>query len=291
MSHELFEVLATGMGISFQDDGRTGWKRFGVPPSGAMDRHAAHAANQMIGNPPGATVLEILWQGPKLRVMRDCFVAMTGAIQWQTTQLKAGQILEFRPAPAGLWIYLGVPGGFVAPAVLGSTSTYARAKLGRTITSGDILHSLPSPLSEGERARERGPIKPRDYSQPPPIRLWPGPQWNLFSDSDKQSFFAQHWAISPQSDRVGYRLTGTPLTSFCEQILSEPVCVGTIQIPESGLPIITMRDGPTIGGYPKLGVIDPADLDWVAQCRPGTKIRFHESGNVAMWQRRPAADQ
>lgn len=270
MSREIFQVLATGMGITFQDHGRTGWKRYGVPPSGAMDRYAADGANQMIGNHPGATVLEILWQGAKLRVLQDCSVAMTGAIQWQTNQLKAGEILEFRPAPAGLWIYVAVPGGFVAPAVLGSTSTYARAKLGHMIAAGDILSA------GGRETQRRDAAATRDYGKPPPIRLWPGPQWDLFCEADKESFFGREWTVSPQSDRAGYRLTGTPLTSVREQILSEPVCVGTVQIPESGLPIITMRDGPTVGGYPKLGLIDPADLDWVAQCRPGTKIRFHE---------------
>ena len=80
--------------------------------------------------------------------------------------------------------------------------------------------------------------------------------------------------MSSQSDRVGYRLTGNPLKPSATQIISEPVLVGSIQIPANGLPIVTMRDGPTVGGYPKLGLVDAADLSWLAQCRPGTKVKF-----------------
>jgi antagonist of KipI len=97
---------------------------------------------------------------------------------------------------------------------------------------------------------------------------------DLFADRDRERFFNEPWTVSPQSDRVGYRLVGAPLASTPAQILSEPVRVGTIQVPENGLPIVTMRDGPTVGGYPKLGMIDPRDLAWLTQCRPGQSVRF-----------------
>jgi allophanate hydrolase subunit 2 len=91
---------------------------------------------------------------------------------------------------------------------------------------------------------------------------------------DRELFFTQVWTVTSQSDRVGYRLGGAPLGSRLPQLISEPVRVGTVQVPENGLPIVTMRDGPTVGGYPKLGMVDPADVSWLAQCRPGQKVRF-----------------
>jgi antagonist of KipI len=95
---------------------------------------------------------------------------------------------------------------------------------------------------------------------------------------DRQRFFDEPWTVTSQSDRVGYRLFGTSLTSKLPQMISEPVRMGTIQVPESGQPIVMMRDGPTVGGYPKLGVLDSADVAWLAQCRPGQHIRFQAAG-------------
>ena len=114
----------------------------------------------------------------------------------------------------------------------------------------------------------------RDYAKPPPLRVWRGPQWDFFTAAERETFFARAWTVSAQSDRVGYRLSGEPLNPRCDQIISEPVRVGTIQIPESGEPIVTLRDGPTVGGYPKLGVIEAADLSWFVQCSPGQTVRF-----------------
>jgi biotin-dependent carboxylase-like uncharacterized protein len=267
MSTEAFQVLSTGIGITFQDCGRPGWKRFGIPPGGAMDGYAARCANSLLGNPADAPVLEVLWQGAKLRVVQDCRIAITGT-HWTAMDMKASQILDFPPATAGLWIYVAVEGGFDAPKFFGSTSTYVRGRLGKPIATGDMLRR------NATRPGIANLVEARDYAQPPLIRVWRAPQWEQFSDADKELFLTQEWTVSPQSDRVGYRLTGTPLSSVREQILSEPVCVGTIQVPENGQPIITMRDGPTVGGYSKLAVIDPADVDRAAQCQPGTKIRF-----------------
>ena len=84
--------------------------------------------------------------------------------------------------------------------------------------------------------------------------------------------------VSSQCDRVGYRLQGPALEARPDQIISEPVLPGSIQVPAGGQPIVTMPDGPTIGGYPKLGLVDPADLPRLAQCRPGQRLRFRPAG-------------
>src|SRR5262245_51271395 len=111
-----FKVLATGMSATVQDRGQRGWRKFGVPPGGAMDEHAADWANRLVGNAPEAAVLELLWGGAKLEAADDVWVAVTGAPArtsiplWHAVHVKARQVLEFSPGTSGVWIYLAVAG-------------------------------------------------------------------------------------------------------------------------------------------------------------------------------------
>jgi len=290
MSLQAFEILDPGFGATLQDHGRPGWRRFGVPTGGAMDDHAANWANRLLDNPPNSPVLELLLQGAKLRVRRELWLAITGADaaasvpRWRAVRVRPEAMIEFRRSICGVWIYVAVEGGFVAPKWFGSASVCARAGIGTAIRAGDVSQATthkPFALPPGVAARVAPAMEQRDYRQPPALRVWPAPQMGLFSKPDRERFFSQPWTLSPQSDRVGYRLKGAPLESRPPQIISEPVRVGTVQVPENGLPIVTLRDGPTVGGYPKLGVLDPADVSWLVQCRPGQSVRFRpadESG-------------
>jgi len=280
---EVFEVVAPGLGASLQDRGRTGWRRFGVPPSGAMDDHAAGWANQLLDNPPDAPVIEMLLQGAQLKVFHDAWIAVTGAdananIQtWHTFRARAGEIIEFSRNRSGVWIYMAVEGGFAGERLLGSASVYPRGRIGKPLTKGDVLcrtagHEFHLPAKSAGRGvhwEER-----RDYRIPPVLRVWPGPQWETFSEEDRARFFEQEWTVTAQSDRMGYRLDGEALKPRQSDVISEPVLVGSIEIPPNGLPVVTMRDGPTVGGYPKIGVLDSADVSWLAQCGPSQKVRF-----------------
>jgi biotin-dependent carboxylase-like uncharacterized protein len=283
MSLDFLQVLSAGFGATIQDSGRPGWRCFGVPPGGAMDQHAAFWANRLLDNPPRAPLLELLWQGASFLVLRDAWVAVTGAevdgtIEgWRTTHVQAGQQLHFKSGQNGMWLYLAVEGGFHAPLYLGSASVYSRGGFGAPLVKGDVLQQLAPARSQFPAAiagrfvldQER-----RDYDDPPPLRVWRGPQWESFTPADHQAFLESEWMVTSQIDRVGYRLAGPALTPGARSMISEPMRTGTIQVPESGQPIVTMRDGPTVGGYPKLGLIDPRDLSWLAQCRPGQVIRF-----------------
>ena len=283
MSIDVFRVLDPGLGAALQDQGRPGWRRFGVPTSGAMDDHAASWANRLLDNLPTAPVLELLLQGVRLEVLQDFWIAITGADAdlnlpvWKTVQVKAGDVVEGPHNRSGVWIYIGVEGGFQARQLLGSASVYPRGNIGKPSSAGDILSRSAASsfhLNPGVAGRVAAWDERRRYDSPPPLRVWPGPQWTFLSEPGQRAFFSQEWTISSQSDRVGYRLTGAELRPREEQIISEPVCVGTIQLPPDGQPIVTMRDGPTVGGYPKIGLVDPIDLSWLTQCRPGQKVRF-----------------
>lgn len=277
-SRPILEVLSPGLQASVQDAGRTGWRRFGVPAGGAMDDHAAATANALVGNPASAPVLELLLQGARLRALSDVALAVTGADAsanvslWEPLQVAAGQVIEFPRNRSGVWTYVAVAGGFDCPRWLGSASVSARAGIGRVLAAGDILRQTPGAVASS--TGRVGAARRRDYLAAPALRVWPGPQWELFSEAARADFFERAWTISSQSDRVGYRLTGEPLAAPAVQLLSEPMLPGTIQVPENGLPIVTLRDGPTVGGYPKLGLLDPADLSWLVQCRPGQSVRF-----------------
>ncbi len=277
-----FEVLATGVGLSIQDAGRVGWRGYGVPSGGAMDRAAARMANELLGNTPTAPVLELALQGARLRVLEDCWVALCGAElgtslkPWSAQLLKAGDVLDFRGGTSGLWAYLAVPGGFVAERFFGSASVDLRNGLGQALVRGSLLHAAePAPRisDDGVVTRQWIPEMQRHYATKLTVDLLPGPQFDLFTHSSREQLVASDWIVSPAIDRTGFRLEG-PVLEVPESIPSEPVIPGSFQVPGNGQPIITMADGPTVGGYAKIAVLKDADLDWVAQCRPGTKLKF-----------------
>lgn len=283
MSLEIFKVLSPGLGITLQDQGRVGWRRFGVPPSGAMDDHAAHWANRLLDNPPAVPVLELLWQGAKLAVLQEAWIAITGAGSdghvptWRAVRVRTGDVIQFAHPRSGLWTYIAVEGGLKGRRMLGSASVYPRGKLGASFAAEDTVYRAARDsfhLPAGVAGRVVAWSERRNYDSPPPLRVWAGPQWEFFSESERETFFGKQWMITSQSDRVGYRLAGVQVKSKATQIISEPVRVGSVQVPENGQPIVTMRDGPTVGGYPKIGMLDPQDVSWLAQCRPGQHVRF-----------------
>ncbi|MFM1769273.1 MAG: hypothetical protein RJA22_1802 [Verrucomicrobiota bacterium] len=273
----VLRVEHPGLLATLQDGGRPGWRRFGVPPGGAMDDHAAAAANHLVGNAPETPVLELLLQGASLLVLQDVLLAVTGAEadapipSWQAVRVEAGRRVNFPRNRSGVWTYVAVAGGFTGPRLLGSVGVSPRAGLGQPLAAGDTIARAavnpgPAPSTPG--------LGRRDYTIPPTLRVWPGPQWDLFPAAAREDFFARTWQVTSQSDRVGYRLSGSPLATPTQPMLSEPMLPGTIQVPPGGLPLVLLRDGPTVGGYPKLGLIDPADLSWLAQGRPGQALRF-----------------
>jgi biotin-dependent carboxylase-like uncharacterized protein len=246
-----------------------------------MDRHAAGWANRLVGNPEGAAVLEFLMQGAELRILADCRVAVTGADAgteveaWHAADLRAGDRISWRRARRGVWSYVAVAGGLEVPRFFGSASVDPRAGIGRVVVAGDVFRSAGSvALDERTAGAWAWWEERRDYGEPPEIGVWPGPQWDEFSDEARTIFFETQWSVSSRSDRVGYRLDGGRVEPPGREMVSEPVRVGSIQVPPNGQPIVTMRDGPTVGGYPKIGWVEAASLDWLVQCGPGRKVKF-----------------
>lgn len=278
----MIEILSIGSGLSLQDAGRHGWRRFGVPSGGAMDLRSMTLANDLLGNPRNAPVLEIAQLGARLRVQQDIWIAITGADACSRLKsgtavcVKAGDVLSFDQKTVGLYSYLAVPGGFRARKWLGSASTDLRNGMGGRLQSGDRLfaeHAQPNVSIERVARRISRETQAHIRSGDAHFKLYPGPQYAAFSPSTQQQFIQRKWTVSTQSDRTGYRLEGQPL-EVSSPIHSEPVLPGSFQVPGNGQPIITMGDGPTVGGYAKIAILQAADIDRLAQCAPGTKLTF-----------------
>jgi 5-oxoprolinase (ATP-hydrolysing) subunit C len=170
-------------------------------------------------------------------------------------RMRRGSVLEIGPSPSGVRAYLFARGGFLGKPVLGSLS-------GTHVQAGDVLEcSSETPLSDA--ALDLATL----LNQPFRVIQAEG-QEAAFEALLQGSFRA-----SPQSSRMGIRLTGPEMPQLPERP-SEPAVLGAIQLPPGGEPIILGPDGPTIGGYPKIAYVASADLDRLAQLRPGDPVLF-----------------
>ena len=284
-------VRATGAVLGVQDDGRAGWSRFGVPVGGSLDRVAAHWANRLLGNEDGAPVLEMAGGGQMMESLTHLTVSVTGADAqawvrspdgssravraWSTTSLGPGDVLTFRGPRQGTWTYVGLAGGVDAPVAMGSASVNRRAGLGAAPCAGETLagRSRDALLGGGAASRWVDPSRlPSRLAGP--IRVWPAPQSTWLDPSGRKALFRQAWRVSMRSDRVGFRMEGEPVRMEARRLESEPVMPGTIQLPPDGQPIVTMPDGPTVGGYPKVGWIDPRDMARLVQAGWGRPVEW-----------------
>lgn len=283
------EVIHSGISTTLQDLGRPDAKKFGVPLGGVMDRTSAQQANLLFENPATAAVYEILG-GIKLRCLRETWFCLTGAgtahidhrpIPFhRTLRWKKGEVLSIQANAYGLWTYLAIPGGWYGETYLGSRSVWPQAGMGRKLRMGDQLFShsseeyvLPRCVAARSTPRNQIPLFP-EKNQITSIRAWSGPQASAFSEEIRSRFWQESWTISLNSSRAGYRLEGPILCSPEATMASEPIVLGSIQVPPNGQPIILLNDGPTIGGYPKIALLHSLDMDALRQQPPLSRITF-----------------
>ena len=267
----MIEVLAAGPLTTVQDRGRPGWAHLGVPPSGAADPRALALGNRLVGNDAGAAVLEATLSGPRLRFRVTALVAVTGAeteASNRPLEVGAGEVLEVGRFLNGVRAYVSVRGGIDVVPVLGSRSTDLLSGLGPPqLQEGDVL-----PIGrEPPTAPQLDLAPPPPFPAEPTLRLLLGPRDDWFAPNA----LAGTWRVSPSSNRVGVRLEGPPIERIRhEELLSEGVVTGALQVPPSGQPILLLNDHPTTGGYPVLGVVHADDLPLAGQLRPGQRLSF-----------------
>jgi biotin-dependent carboxylase-like uncharacterized protein len=285
MTRALFVVQA-GPLTTIQDAGRRGYQRYGVPVAGAMDNTALAIANRLVGNSVDSAAVEFAVTGARFRCGGDpVTIAVAGAVSlsvdgqplgnWRTFTLRRGQTASIAPDRHGMFGYMAIGGGLDLPPVFGSLSTHLRSAIGpfdgRALQTGDRL-----PIGNGDgAAADRFLPSPPARPDLPTIRVVLGPQDNFFDDIARATLIASPYRISRQSDRMGFRLEGAAMaTKGAANIISEGIAPGSIQVPGDGQPIVLMADRQTVGGYPKIGTVISADMNVLAQGKPGSSIQF-----------------
>jgi antagonist of KipI len=299
-------IISPGLLTTIQDLGRYGYRKEGVPISGAMDTVALRVANLLVGNPEGAAGIEITFLGPKIRFEADHLLALTGADLGPTLNgeplkmdrpvaVRQGSVLAFGGLRVGSRAYLALSGGLAVPRVLGSQATYLRAGIGglagRAFKTGDVVpssgltehgHRIWQALSRAHHTWGQAKWTPDPQLYPTPhanplIRAVLGQEHGLFTEHSQKDFWHQEFIVTSDSDRMGYRLQG-PLLARREpgEVVSSAVAFGTIQVPAEGHPIALLADHQTTGGYPRIAQVVAADFSSLAQVPLGKKIRFQQ---------------
>jgi biotin-dependent carboxylase-like uncharacterized protein len=311
-------VLRSGVLATVQDLGRSGLQHLAVVPGGAMDPVSHRLANALVGNFRDLATLEIALAGPELEFERDALIALHGARfepmldgapipVSRPVLVRAGARLRIGRAAEGAFGYLAIAGGIDVPIVLGGRSTFLPGGFGgldgRTVSAGSIIPLVDDVTSISaarfDRIARQGrpqelpgagvrsvrwfaPMLTLAATDPLVVRLVEGVHADLFEDSARAALVSERWRVAPDSNRMGYRLLGPKLAlREPRDIVSQAVCLGTVQVPGGGQPIVLMADHQTTGGYARIAEVIAADLPRLAQATPGTAIVRFERVSLA----------
>jgi KipI family sensor histidine kinase inhibitor len=290
-SGRVIEVVRPGPLATVQDLGRPGFAHLGVPHSGAADAASLRRANRLAGNPDGAAGLELTLGRAELRFPAAARAAVTGAPAPVTVRARpdgearevppgrafgvpAGGLLRVGAPAAGLRSYLAVRGGVDVPPVLGSRSADLRSGLGPPpLRPGDVLPVGDPAAGAAAAAPEAATVPPA--REPGVLRVIPGPRDDWFAPGALELLCDGTYAVTPASDRTGLRLDGPALSrARGDELPSEGLVTGALQVPPGGRPILLLADHPVTGGYPVIAVVSSADIGLAGQLRPGSRVRF-----------------
>ncbi|PPL00192.1 biotin-dependent carboxyltransferase family protein [Parapedobacter indicus] len=293
-----------GMLSTVQDLGRPGYLSQGVPVSGAMDRLSARIANQALGNDMHAAVIEFAYGGAVFRAERDLLIAYSGEgalLEADSRHLPSdrpifvpkGTEIRLMDTSKGCHTYLAIAGGWDVPEVLESRSTYLPAGIGgvqgRALCKGDVLKAADTPSARTRQLFNRLISDAINYpnwgiarwlllpADRRVVRIVPAQEFTWFEGQSVVDFLSAPFRITPQSNRMGYRLEGPPMRSRTKrELLSTAVVPGTVQVTGDGKLILLMADSQTTGGYPRIAQIAAVDMPLCAQFKPGDEIFFRE---------------
>lgn len=261
-------VLSIGSGATLQDSGRRGFRRFGVPTSGPFDVRSAVLANSLLGNSRDAAVLEMPTSPAEFEAVEPTAFALFGpgdrvkTIRSQphgygdTYCLLPGDRIVIGDSGEGCRLYLALPGGIVGQETLGSVS-------GQPVREGTVL----KPCTPGIPSRRAG-LERFAFKVEPTLVARPGPHFKA-ACGDGREF---EMVVDHRIDRRGVRLMGS-IPNHDLRLPSEPVAIGSIQWTPGGEWIVIGPDGPTLGGYPKIGYLLRRSVNACAQLRPGDKVQ------------------
>jgi 5-oxoprolinase (ATP-hydrolysing) subunit C len=291
------EVLDGGLFAIVVDRGRFGFRGEGVATGGPLDTVAFAAANLLAGNDADAAALEIAFGGLKIRFDAFTRFALAGAAcaadldgarvdVWGSYEAHVGARLTLRRPRASARTYLAVAGGIGVPRVLNSRDTNVAASFGgyegRALRTGDrvpLESDVRRAFPPGARPRCKPPqwdFAAGAFERPElAVRFLAGGEFAILDKDARDAFWSNAYAIAPQSNRMGARLTGAAALAFAHGgIPSHAVFPGVVQLPPSGEPIVLLADAQTTGGYPKLGCAIEIDLWKIAQLPIGSRLHF-----------------
>jgi len=278
------EAVRAGLLSTVQDSGRRGYAHLAVPRGGSLDVPAMRLANRLVGNREDAAVLETTVDGVAVRAAEACYVAVTGAraeirvgtraADWGVPVVVwAGEVIDIGRAHYGLRSYLAVSGGIAVEPVMGSRSTDILSGLGPEIVRDGSI------LPVGPERREPAHIDFAPYPLPRAhldLRCYLGPRDDRLTEGSLALLNSAKWTVTSQSNRIGLRLAGPALAwRNNEELPSEGVVLGSVQVPPDGQPVLFLADHPATGGYPVAGVVPAPDIWLCAQAVPGTVIHLH----------------
>jgi biotin-dependent carboxylase-like uncharacterized protein len=262
----VIEIVELGWATTVQDAGRRGLGHLGVPRSGCVDPSLAALVNRLVGNDAEAAVIET---AGGLVVEAASAVMVAGSDGLAPTTLRRGERYRLGADPRRTWSYLAVRGGIDVDPVLGSRSHDTLSGVGPAALAAGQL--VPVGADPGR------PIVV-DVAPPPPdrpARLWPGPRLDWFATEVFDLLCATTWIVGAETNRVGVRLDGPRLVRRrADELPSEGLVLGAVQVPHDGRPVVMLPDHPTTGGYPVVAVVDTDDVGLVGQTRPGSVVRF-----------------
>ncbi len=289
-------IIKSGVLDTIQDLGRYGWQHIGINASGSMDRFSAEIANALVGNDPAQPVLEMHFPAASLFFEQPSLISICGANfsaalngepipSCQPVLVNKYSILQFERLTHGARAYVAIGGGMKISKWLNSYSTHLKANAGghagRPLFTDDEIR-LNSPidwqpyLAQQEfrilpwRASDRWEKEPTEE-----IYILQGREYSGLTELSQLVLTGKPFALTPQSDRMGYRLQGDPLEmQNKEEMISTAVTFGTMQLLPSGQITILMADHQTTGGYPRIGHVISAHHSRLAQLAPGAKLHF-----------------
>lgn len=286
MANSSFNVINPGIHCTLQDLGRFQYANLGITTGGPADKHAFFWANKLVNNNQNSGSLELSHGGLTIQSCTFTTIAVTGANaplkindvlkdSWRSHHVQPDDKISIGFANKGCRIYLAVAGGFKVSPQFGSVSTVVREKLGG-INGAPICEGAQLPVIENQTrqlyrlAKEHIPL----YSNALSLRIITGYQASQFNKIQLNKFFSSQYKVSAQNDRMGYRLTGPSINSNQSTLYSEGICLGAVQIPPDGQPIVLSVDRQTIGGYPKIGSVLSLDLYRLMQCTQEARVTF-----------------
>ncbi len=285
------KIIKPGIFTTIQDLGRNGYRSAGIGPGGAMDFFAASVANVLVGNDEKSPLIEMHFPAVEILFQEDVLVSVTGGnfngfieekpvLLWKPFIVKKNEKLSFKKYIDGARAYLAVKGGISADKWLNSFSTHPKIKAGgykgRPLLKDDTIQLNAShPLNSIDNFPDSTDLISPVYNPINPVRCIAGPEWEWLNEASKAIFTGSPFTVTPQSDRMGFRLQGMHLDlQESIQLISSPVDMGTIQLLPNGQLILLMADHQTTGGYPRIANVISYHLPKLAQSPIHNKIQF-----------------